>query len=169
MSSLFELNQQFYTLKDILDNDVEFNEETGEIIDNTEIINQLFQELDLSLSDKLDNCQKWILENEAKVEALKKESKRLSDKAKAISNKVERLEELMKLSLVASGKNIETDTFKFSLRKSKSVQILDEDNLPRQFLRIKKEADKKAIKKALEDGLEVVGCSFVENTSLVVK
>ena len=169
MSNLFDLNQQFYILRDILENDVEFNEETGEIIDNSETINKLFEELELSLNDKLDNCQKWILENSAKVEALKKESKRLNDKAKAIENKTDRLKELMKLSLVASGKTIKTDIFTFSLRKSKAVQVANEEELPRNFVRIKKEADKKAIKEALEKGIEIPGCSFAENVSLIVK
>lgn len=167
--SLFTLSQQFYTLKDILENDVEFNEETGEIIDNSEIINKLFEELELSLEEKLVNCQNWILENTSKVEVLKKESKRLSDKAKALENKTERLKELMKLSVVASGKTIKTDMFTFSLRKSKAVQVANEDELPRNYVRIKKEADKKAIKEALENGIEIVGCSFVENVSLSVK
>ena len=167
--SLFDLNQQFYTLRDILENDVEFNEETGEIIDNSETINKLFEELELSLNDKLDNCQKWILENSAKVEALKKESKRLNDKAKAIENKTDRLKELMKLSLVASGKTIKTDIFTFSLKKSKAVQVADENELPRNYVRIEKKADKKAIKEALENGIEIPGCSFAENVSLSVK
>ncbi len=167
--SLFDINQQFYTLRDILENDVEFNEETGEIIDNSETINKLFEELELSLNDKLDNCQKWILENSAKVEALKKESKRLNDKAKAIENKTDRLKELMKLSLVASGKTIKTDIFTFSLRKSKAVQVADENELPRNYVRIEKKADKKAIKEALENGIEIPGCSFAENVSLSVK
>ena len=169
MSNLFDLSQQFYTLRDILENDVEFNEETGEIIDNSETINKLFEELELSLNDKLDNCQKWILENSAKVEALKKESKRLNDKAKAIENKTDRLKELMKLSLVASGKTIKTDIFTFSLRKSKAVQVADENELPRNYVRIEKKADKKAIKEALENGIEIPGCSFAENVSLSVK
>ncbi len=169
MSNLFDLNQQFYTLRDILENDIEFNEETGEIIDNSETINKLFEELELSLNDKLDNCQKWILENSAKVEALKKESKRLNDKAKAIENKTDRLKELMKLSLVASGKTIKTDIFTFSLRKSKAVQVADENELPRNYVRIEKKADKKAIKEALENGIEIPGCSFAENVSLSVK
>ena len=169
MSNLFDLNQQFYILRDILENDVEFNEETGEIIDNSETINKLFEELELSLNDKLDNCQKWILENSAKVEALKKESKRLNDKAKAIENKTDRLKELMKLSLVASGKTIKTDIFTFSLRKSKAVQVADENELPRNYVRIEKKADKKAIKEALEKGIEIPGCSFVDNVSLSVK
>ena len=169
MSNLFDLSQQFYTLGDILENDVEFNEETGEIIDNSETINKLFEELELSLNDKLDNCQKWILENSAKVEALKKESKRLNDKAKAIENKTDRLKELMKLSLVASGKTIKTDIFTFSLRKSKAVQVADENELPRNYVRIEKKADKKAIKEALENGIEIPGCSISENVSLSVK
>ena len=169
MSNLFDLNQQFYTLRDILENDVEFNEETGEIIDNSETINKLFEELELSLNDKLDNCQKWILENSAKVEALKKESKRLESKYKAIENKTDRLKELMKLSLVASGKTIKTDIFTFSLRKSKAVQVADENELPRNYVRIEKKPDKKAIKEALENGIEIPGCSFAENVSLSVK
>ena len=60
MASLFDLSLEFFALKDLIDNDLEVNEETGEITDNTEILNKLFNDLSLSFEDKLDNSQKVL-------------------------------------------------------------------------------------------------------------
>ena len=35
--SLFDLSNEFFALKDLIDNDLEVNEETGEITDNSEL------------------------------------------------------------------------------------------------------------------------------------
>ena len=55
MASLFDLSLEFYALKDLIDNDLEVNEETGEITDNTEILNKLFNmisSVSVSTADK---------------------------------------------------------------------------------------------------------------------
>ena len=67
MASLYELNKEFYILKDILENECEFNEETGEIIDNSDVINELFSELNLNIEEKLNNCQSWINSQVAEI------------------------------------------------------------------------------------------------------
>jgi len=76
----------------------------------------------------------------------------------------------MKNAIVSSGETkIKTDLFSFFIRDSEALSIADEDNIPRQFLRIKKEVDKVAIKKAIKDGEEIEGCYIVKNRSLGVK
>ena len=49
MASLFDLSLEFYALKDLMENDFEVDEETGEFIDNTETINNLFNGLILAI------------------------------------------------------------------------------------------------------------------------
>jgi len=166
--NLFDLTGQFLQLKE-LSEQIEFDEETGEIIDNSETINELFNEIGGELNDKLDSCQYVIKELESDSNALKDEAKRLNAKAKVLSNNADRIKNMMLESLKASElQKVKSKHFNFSLRKSKSVNVVNEDLLGREFFRIKKEVDKTKLSKALKDG-EVDGAALVENISLMVK
>lgn len=168
--TLFDISSEFYVLKDLLDNDLEYDPETGEVYDNSEVLQKLFEEVSLKLGDKLDNSQRVVLELNGKADTLDKEIKRLQDKKRAFLNSADRLKSLMQNAIISSGKTkIKTDLFSFFIRESEALSIADEDNIPRQFLRIKKEVDKVAIKKAIKDGEEIDGCYIVKNRSLGVK
>ena len=66
---------------------------------------------------------------------------------------------------------IQTDLATFSLRKSKSTQIDNIEQIPSEFITVKQtfQPDKTAIKKAVEAGKEVAGASIIENVSLQIK
>ena len=59
--------------------------------------------------------------------------------------------------------------YSFNIKNSEALEVDSIDNIPREFLRIKKEADKVEIKKALKNGLIIDGCRIVENKSLMIK
>jgi len=165
--NLFNHAVQFKALQDIMDNDVEFDDETGEITDNSQVIADLFAELELGLGDKLNNSQYYIIDTLSDAETLKAEAKRLNERAKVLTNKANRVKELMKNAMIATGDTkLKTNLFNFSIRTSKSVQVSDVEELPREYVRLKREADKALIKKALADGEEIPGCAMVENKSL---
>ena len=168
--SLFDLSNEFFALKDLIDNDLEVNDETGEITDNSELLKELFENLKLSLEDKLDNTQRYVLTLNGEADILAKEIKRLQARKQALENKADRLTEMMKNSILSSGQTkFKTSLYNFNIKKTESVEVRDLDLIPRAYLRIKKEADKTAIKKAIKDGLFIDGCKIVENKSLVVK
>ena len=57
-------------------------------------------------------------------------------------------------------------------RCSKSVEIDDYvfyDSAPEQYIRVKREADKNAIKAAIASGTSVSGAALVEKEGLVIK
>ena len=68
---------------------------------------------------------------------------------------------------------IETNEYSFSFRKSESVNIdsfvFDTNNEEFNRTTIKVEPDKTAIKKALKDGVEVMGASLESKLNLQVK
>ena len=66
---------------------------------------------------------------------------------------------------------IQTDLATFSTRKSKSTQIDNIEQIPSEFITVKQtfQPDKTAIKKAIEEGIEVAGASVIENVSLKIK
>lgn len=170
MASLFDLSLEFYALKDLMDNDFEVDEETGEFIDNTETINNLFNGLKMTFEDKLDNSQRYILTLNGETDILAKEIKRLQAKKTALENKADRLSEMMKNAILSSGENkFKTSLYSFNIKKTESVEVKDLDVVPRAYLRLKKEADKVAIKKALKNGDVIEGVYLSEKLSLGVK
>ena len=66
---------------------------------------------------------------------------------------------------------VQTDLATFSLRKSKSTQIDNIEQIPSEFITVKQtfQPDKTAIKKAIEEGKKVAGASIIENVSLQIK
>lgn len=170
MASLFDLSLEFYALKDLMENDFEVDEETGEFIDNTETINNLFNGLKMTFEDKLDNSQRYILTLNGEADILAKEIKRLQAKKTALENKADRLSEMMKNAILSSGENkFKTSLYIFNIKKTESVEVRDLDVIPRAYLRLKKEADKVAIKKALKNGDVIEGVYLSEKLSLGVK
>lgn len=168
--TLFNYSLEFQVLKDLMENDVEVNEETGEFTDNSKIIADMFGKISLNFDVKLNDSQRWVIEQEAMAETLKSEAKRLSAKATALQNKADRVTDLMKGAIIATGETkYKTDLFNFSIRKSESIQVLSDDDLPREYVRIVRNADKVKIKEALKSGVLIDGCSIVTKQSLSVK
>lgn len=170
---LFEIATEFKSLRDLVETDCEFNEETGEVINNDDILSELFNGLQLKLSDKLDNSAYVIKELEANADALKIEAKRLSDRASHLSKNAEQLKKLMSLALSESGDDkLKTDKFTFSFRKSETVEIdvlITPEDFDRKFIRIKREFDKTKIKTALKNGEVIEGASLKENSNFQIK
>ena len=157
--SLFTISQDFKSLYDMA-NDAE-NEDM-------ETLAELFSEVETSLSDKLDNTIYIIKELDSDADALKAEAKRLTDKAKALENKGKYLKELMLGAVKASGvEKLKSDKFSYYIKRTEVLNVVSEDNIGREFFRIKREIDKTVLKKAIKDGLILDGVSIVENESLV--
>jgi hypothetical protein len=164
MASLFNLSLEFYALKDLIDNDFEVDEETGEFVDNSETINNLFNDLKMTFEDKLDNSQRYILTLDGEAEILAKEIKRLQARKTALNNKADRLLETIKNAILSTGENkFKTSLYNFNIKRTESVEVRDLDVVPRAYLRLKKEADKVAIKKALKDTTPKVGFEYTDN------
>lgn len=170
---LFEIATEFKSLRDIVENDCEFDPETGEVIDNEQVLTDLFNGLQVKLSYKLDNAAYVIKELDATSESLKAEAKRLSDRASYLSKNADRLKNLMSYALSESGDDkIKTDKFTFSFRKSETVEIdplITPEDFDRKFIRIKREFDKTKIKTALKNGEIIEGATLQDNMNFQIK
>lgn len=170
---LFEFNNEFMNLRDMAEL-IDYDHLTGEIIDNSSVIKELWSELNLNLEAKLENAAYLIKELDTAEVALRAEVDRLNKKARVMAKNADRIRELMQYALKASEQDkIKTDKFTFSLRKSSSLEI-DElvaplEFMPKQFVRIKKEFDKTAITKALKAGEIIEGCVMTEKESLQIR
>lgn len=170
--NLFKIEQEYKALQELTE-DIEFNPETGEIIDNSELIEQLFDELSNDkLEVKLENIMYIIKELEVSQIALKDEAKRLNEKAKVFENRSLRLKEMIKNVMIVSNQDkIKTDKFSFSVR---AVEKWDYENinlfgLSDEFIRTKQEIDKTKIKEFVKAGGTIDGLRISEDTSLTVR
>ena len=119
--SLFQIGTEFHALSDLA-NDEQFDEETGELIDQSEALTALFNEVQQTLGDKLDNTM-FVIRNlefmnsstQGEIDYLDKILKEKKQKVKYKENKIDFLKSLMSGALSASGKTkLETDKFKFN-------------------------------------------------------
>lgn len=168
MSNIFDLTYEYLTLKE-LSEQFEINEETGEFIDNSEIIKELFNEINGDIADKFDNTMYVIKDIEAQSDLLKKEKMRLSAKQIALENKAKYLKGLMVDSLNQLDDKKIKGKHSFSIRKSKAVNILDENLIARKYKKTIFQVQKKDILTDLKDGIIVDGAEIVENKSLSVR
>lgn len=167
--SLFHLGMEYIGLRDLLEEN-EINEETGEFIDNTEELNDLYNNLTVTFENKLDNSQRYCLMLDGQADTLDKEIKRLQAKKTAIKNNKERLKVMMLNAIKTSGKDkFKTDLFNFSIRKSEAVNILDEEQIGRKYMKATYKISLSDIKKDIKDGVEVAGAEIKKNESLGVK
>ena len=168
---LFHIASEFKAIYSLCE-DVEVNQETGEIVDNSDLIAELFNGLEMELSAKLENAAYLIKELENAELGLKNEAKRLNEKAKVLENKQAKIRELIKIALESSGQaKLKTDKFNFSLSTKKSLNY-DNINmfaLDREFVRIKEEIDKTKITSFIKAGGTVEGVFEVEKTSLTIR
>jgi len=166
---IYDIGTQFQELYNLVD-EVETNED-GTILDNSETLAELFNDLEVELSEKLDNTSYIIKELAVSEQALKDEAKRLTSKAKALSNRQAYLKELIKNSIIASGQASIKSKFSFSVKTIKSLNYDDVNmfGLDDEFIRTKQELDKTKLKEYIKAGGVVEGVKEVENTSLTIR
>lgn len=155
MANLYEINKAIMECLDI---------ETGEIID-IEKLSQLTMERD----EKIENIGLWIKNLKADIEMYKAEADSFTAKKKSAESKLENLSRY--LSEYLDGQKFSTPKVSISFRNTTSVKVADDAELPEDYCRVKTvvEPDKKAIKTALESGIEINGCELMQSKSISIK
>ena len=121
---------------------------------------------------KAEDYGKAILNLRAMAVAAKAEKDRLANLQKFYENAQKRLADAISSAMQAFGHDkVENGTLRLSLRHTTATEVDDIDQVPQFFKTTKVEtvADKTAIKKAIQDGIEVPGAHLVENVSLQIK
>lgn len=147
------------------------DEETGELkADDILAFEDLIK---TEIAPKMDRIMWVIKRKEALSEMLKQQKAVLTARIAQIEKDVERLENriLFGLSQISDNNKYETDSFKYSTRKSSQVVIAENAVVPKEYLREKVtvEPDKKLLKEHLSKGLVLEGINLVEKTNLSVK
>ena len=159
-------------MKNLFNIDAELYEVYNEIENNGgEMTPELEATLEITEAERLTKGEGYVYvikQLRSQSDMIKSEIKRLQELAKRYENSAQILADTLLQSVVAHGQ-IKTALVTISSRKSKSVSITDESLLGAEFMRIKTEPNKTAIKEAIEAGQEVQGALIVENYSLNIR
>lgn len=158
MATLYEL------VKEIENFDLQIDEDTGEILNIDEL-----DALELEKNVKVENICLYIKNLLSDAAAYKAEEQSFAQKRKAAENKAGRLKDYLQNML--AGEKFKTSKVTVSYRNSKIVEVEDVEHVPAEYLRIKQtvEPDKTAIKKAIEGGAEIKGCSLIERQNMSIR
>ncbi len=105
----------------------------------------------------------------ADAEALKAEKTRLAKRQQAAERTIERLTSYL-TSFIEPGLKLKDARAAIGWRKSESVVLsISPDDLPEEYVRIKREADLRLIKDDLKAGEDVPGASLEERQNLQIR
>jgi len=158
--TLYQISNEYLELMTIIeDSDGELTDEINKQLIITEKELQSKSIAYLSVIKQSEAFTMQLDEEIKRLQALKKRNDKLVDSLK------ERLLNAVKMFGV-----FEVGFTKFGTRKSSQVEVLDVNELPKEFkvIKVTEQADKVAIKKAIESGQEIKGCSIVENLNLKI-
>lgn len=159
--TLYEINQAQLNMIETEDGFV--NAATGELFTAEDL-----ESLAIEKDAVIENIALWVKNLDAEAKALKEEESALQERRKAKEKKIESLKRLLSDSL--AGKKFETAKVAMSFRKSTAVNVVDETAIPSGYLiEQAPKIDKTAIKKALQAGIEVAGCTLEERQNLQIK
>lgn len=144
--------------------------ETGELPEGLEQARSI-------VATKSQAVAAYILDEEARIDMVKAHVKALQDRVKTAATRMDKLREYLADHMKACSiheikSNDGTFRAKLELERDKSVEVFDEKQLPKDYLRevpASYSPDKKLIKQALDDGFDVAGARIVAKDRLVLK
>lgn len=164
MRALYEMTAEIKCLLEMLESIDQ--EDQADQADTEAAIRDTLEGIEMEFGDKAEAIVKLSKSMQGNIDAIDAELKRLQGRKKVISNRKEALIDYLKTQMRSSElKKVETSLFTVSLvRGADRVEVLDDNALPDDFLRVKTEIspDKIAIAKALKGGQDVPGARLVE-------
>jgi hypothetical protein len=160
-TTIFEIGNEYQNIISLIE------QNNGEITDD-------LHEAYINSRDELNNKAKayiYVIRNkENLISNIDAEIDRLKEMKKRTENEIDRIKNYLSMAVDTFG-NFETGLHKISNRISKSVEITDCNQLPKEYLKEKIEinADKTAIKKAIESGINISGALLVTKSNLQIK
>ena len=165
---LYEINAEILRLTD----QIEFDEETGEILCDIDAIYDAIGALQMEKKSILEYLAKIVLNLRAEAAAVKTEEQRLKERREKLSKKEERLIKI--LDRECAGEKTDLGVATFSYRKTSHVDVSDAAKAIRWLKRNKHldcfrvpapEVAKTEVKKLINAGTKVPGCAVVEDYS----
>ena len=156
---LYNLTANYQQIADYIDSAEELDESL--LIDTWESIDEAFE-------DKVISTAYVIKNNDADIETISNEIRRLQKLKQTKANANNRLKGYNMMQLDKT--KIKGDLFNVSVRNNaESVEILNESALPEDAFKVTRTPDKTAIKEALKNGHDVDGATLKRTQSLQIR
>lgn len=140
--------------------------DTGEISDET---THLLAEMELKEEAEVLDAACAVRELEELEVAFTRQLERLAARKKTLQGQQTYLRGLIERA-VPAGTKLGDERVSIGWRKSTQTAVpVDAEELPKKYTRIKVEADKAAIKKALTEGKSIEGCALVTVQNLQIE
>ena len=163
--SLYEIDGAILAL---LENGFVVDEETGEVIDGAEQIEQLQMER----KQKLENIALFLKTEDMLIKDIDVEIAALKKRKEQHESKSKRIKAYLSASMQAAGEDkFESGAVAVSFRKSTAVVITDQDKLDRKYFTqsITEKPSLSLIREAIENGEAVNGAFIDERRSVQIK
>lgn len=146
-------------------------DENGEI--KSDVLAELLGEVKEAKETKVLNIACFVKNLQGDADKIDAEIRRLKARKESLVSKADSLEQYLKANLEQGTERYKDARAEISWRKSSVVNVTaDPDMLAKirpDLVRTKHEADKTAIKKAIESGELIIGCEIVSKQGLVIK
>ena len=156
MATLYELTAEYMEL---------LNMAEEEELD-PQVLADTLEGMDGELEQKAENYAMMINTLNGQADMLSAEIKRLTERKKTIENNSKRMKESLGNAMNSTGKRkFKTLLFSFGIQKNPPVLVVDdEDKVPEEFVKVKKEIDKAALKKFVKDNENGLDFAHLEQT-----
>lgn len=169
MTALYQLSESKLQALQIIDDMISEGCSDAEMQEAYALLNQL----DENFQEKAVNVAMYVRNLETESAAIAEAEKEMSARKKALNNKADRLKNYLLSEMQRTQtKQIKCPYFVLSLRKTPaSVRIAPNAVIPEFLLAPPKpqEADKRAIKEAIEKGLVIEGVTLESGETLSIK
>jgi len=163
LMKLYEINSELLKLDDLGENTLR---EGGDL----ELLKKQWDELMLDRTLKIEGICCMIKDKLAFAGALKDEESALSERRRVVESSASWLKNYL-ASCMIDREKFDSPRASVSWRKSEAVEIVNEFDIPDQYVAIKQSSviDKTAIKAAIKNGEVVRGASLVEKQNIQIK
>lgn len=163
MTSLYEISADLKAAFDA----IYYDETSGQIVGWEDL-----EMLTAEFNAKVENTACYLKNLKAEAAGIEAEEMALRRRRIAKEKKIKWLERYLSECLLFNGREeFETPRCRVSFRRSKQVNIIDEEKLPTAFVKIKevRQPDKLMIKESLAAGVDIPGAELVENRNIQIK
>jgi len=161
---LYEIKEEYDVLLRALE-DAEDEEQVS-------ALSSQLHDLEWERSEKLENIAKYMQALQWDMDSIDSEVARLSSLKSGKSNTKDRLKNYISYNLTQEGiQKMETDLFKFSFRKSESVEVIDQEAIPQDYMKEKVtlSVDRASLKRAIKSWVEIAWAVINEKQNLQIK
>jgi len=161
--SIYQIEQNYNQLAEqLIDNDGEL---TTELAEQLAITEEQLQNKSVAYSFVIKEMDADVDIIDAEIKRLQAAKKQREKASEYLKDKIKHAMELFQIE------EIKTPLVKINFRKSESVEVEDVNSLPAPYkvVKVTEQADKAAIKAALKDGVDIIGCSIATHRNLQIK